>query len=126
MEGRSCFRDLFTAASTETKTIPSRSHVLESRGTPVFHVDSFRRYEERARGALQAMLEFNMRPQDQVVSMDELEQFWDSEVPRIGDAHPSEAGMTCWQAARVIREVSSEQVPPSVEGRMVRMASVNS
>ncbi|CAM9193049.1 unnamed protein product, partial [Hapterophycus canaliculatus] len=53
-------------------------------------------YEERATGVLQAMVELNV--QSSTVSMNTLISYWDSEAPRIGDAH--EAGISQWTATR--------------------------
>lgn len=59
----------------------------------------FLRYHERALGALQAMVELNVTPRDSPVSVDDLEEFWESEAARVGDAHPSLAGISWWRKA---------------------------
>ncbi|CAM9382705.1 unnamed protein product, partial [Ectocarpus fasciculatus] len=51
-------------------------------------------YHERALGVLQAMVELNTA--SATVSLDTFVSFWDSEAPRIGDVHPTQAGMTRW------------------------------
>eukprot|EP00903_Cladosiphon_okamuranus_P019261 g17707.t2 len=53
-------------------------------------------YHERALGVLQAMVELNIRSSSNVVPMDTFVSYWDSETPRIGDAHPSQAGLSRW------------------------------
>lgn len=50
---------------------------------------------------LQGMTELNIQAHGgsgsgSVVSLEDLERFWDSEAPRIGDAHPSAAGVLQW------------------------------
>jgi len=55
------------------------------------------RYQERALGVLQAMVEMNIQPNSSTVSMDTFVSYWDSEAPRIGDAHPSQAGLSQWE-----------------------------
>ena len=57
------------------------------------------RYHERALGVLQAMVELNIRSSSTAVSMDKFVSYWDSEAPRIGDAHPSRAGLSQWMEA---------------------------
>ncbi|CAN0541528.1 unnamed protein product, partial [Ectocarpus sp. 8 AP-2014] len=51
-------------------------------------------YHERALGVLQAMVELNTA--SATLSLDTFVSFWDSEAPRIGDVHPTQAGMTRW------------------------------
>ncbi|CAM9923452.1 unnamed protein product, partial [Ectocarpus sp. 13 AM-2016] len=51
-------------------------------------------YHERALGVLQAMVELNTA--SATLSLDTFVSFWDSEAPRIGDMHPTQAGMTRW------------------------------
>lgn len=45
---------------------------------------------------MQAMVELNIPSHQKVISIDELERYWDSEAPRIGEAHPSQAGVARW------------------------------
>lgn len=45
------------------------------------------------------MMELNMMGHGEKVPMNLVERFWDSEAPRIGDAHPSEAGLSQWLEA---------------------------
>lgn len=57
------------------------------------------RYHERALGVLQALVELNIRSSSTALSMDTFVSYWDSEAPRIGDAHPSQAGLSRWMEA---------------------------
>lgn len=45
------------------------------------------------------MMELNITPRDSPVSLDNLEDFWESEAARVGDAHPSLAGISSWRKA---------------------------
>lgn len=65
---------------------------------PTFHY-ACGRYHERALGVLQAMVELNIRSSSTALSMDTFVSYWDSEAPRIGDAHPSQAGLSQWMEA---------------------------
>lgn len=71
---------------------------------------------------LQGLVELNIQPSS-TVSMDELESFWDSEAPRIGDAHPSLAGVSRWREAE---EAAKAKLPVLATGseqeHVVRLA----
>eukprot|EP00752_Nemacystus_decipiens_P004418 g4034.t1 len=57
-------------------------------------------YHERALSVLQAMVELNIQSSSPAVSMDTFISYWDSEAPRIGDAHPSQVGARKLHLAR--------------------------
>lgn len=80
----------------EVVTAPNVVH-MSARCCRALHDPHPRSYHERALGTLQAMVELNIRSSGSTVSMEELEDFWDSEAPRIGDAHPSLAGISPWR-----------------------------
>lgn len=72
------------------------------------------------------MAELNIRSGSNALSMDELEAFWDSEAPRIGDAHPSLAGVAKWRenaSAPSVKSPSQQPLGPGA-GHAVRIASV--
>lgn len=72
---------------------------------------------------LQALVELNIQPSSSTVSMDELELFWDSEAPRIGDAHPSLAGVSRWrEAEEAVKAKSPKQATRSEQEDVVRLA----
>lgn len=74
---------------------------------------------------LQAMAELNIRSGIDALSMDELEAFWDSEAPRIGDAHPSLAGAAKWRenaSTPSVKPPSQQPLQPGA-GHAVRFAS---
>lgn len=55
--------------------------------------------------------------------MDELESFWDSEAPRIGDAHPSLAGVSRWREAEAAAKAKlPEQETGPEQEHVVRLA----
>lgn len=45
------------------------------------------------------MVELNILSSCNALSMDTFVSYWDSEAPRIGDAHPSQAGLSQWMEA---------------------------
>lgn len=80
------------------------------------------RYEERALGVLQAMVELNIRPCTSAVSMDTLVSYWDSESPRIGDVHPSRAGISQWrETANTASAKPPGSTPPPGQEQSVRL-----
>lgn len=71
---------------------------------------------------LQALVELNVQP-GSTVSMGELESFWDSEAPRIGDAHPCLSGLMPWrEAERAAKAKSREQATGAEQEHVVRLA----
>lgn len=79
-------------------------------------------FEERAVGILQAMLELHLPKHGRRVSDDELERFWDGEAPRIGDAHPSQAGLSQWSESLKLAPTSSSAQVPHREPPQARAA----
>lgn len=67
------------------------------------------------------MLELNIRSRSSSVSIDDLEQYWDSEAPRIGDAHPSHAGIARWLETQAAPSSSVTSLGEAVDPELANL-----
>lgn len=69
------------------------------------------------------MAELNIRSNGSIVSMENMERYWESEAPRIGDAHPSQAGLELWLESQTAPRVKLDP-SPNLAVRLVRACEV--
>lgn len=56
--------------------------------------------------------------------MADLERYWDSEFPRIGDAHPSQGGISRWLEGKGAPSVSDRSSGQVVNPGLVNVVSI--